>query len=72
MTDCWRAYPPAARAAQVEHLTVNHSKGFKDAETGIHTNNVEGIHGVIKRDAYAQFSRLPYLTKEGSTYYLDL
>ena len=35
-------------------------------------NNVEGIHGVIKRDARRQFGRLPYLTGDGQPYYLDL
>ena len=69
ITDCWRAY---REAAQVQHLTVNHNEGFKDKESGVHTNNVEGIHGCIKKDAHAQFSRLPYLTKDGSPYYLDL
>ena len=72
ITDCWKAYPAAAEAANVTHFTVNHSKGFKDYETGHHTNNVEGIHGVIKRDARAQFNRLPYLNKDGDSYYLDL
>ena len=71
-TDCWRAYPAAAEAAGVTHLTVNHAKTFRDPDTGAHTNNVEGIHGVIKRAALAQFSRLPYLMRDGMTYYLDL
>ena len=43
-TDMWKAYPLAAEAAQVTHYTVNHSKGFKNPETGAHTNNVEGVH----------------------------
>ena len=71
-TDCWRAYIGAAEAAQVKHMTVNHSKEFKSPETGACTNNCEGIHGVIKRDAFSQFGRLPYLNDEGETYYLDL
>ena len=71
-TDCWRAYPAAVKAAKVTHLTVNHAETFKDPETGAHTNNVEGIHGVVKRDALRQFGRLPYLTVNGNTYYLDL
>ena len=50
---------------------VNHSKEFKTAD-GHHTNNCEGIHGVLKRDARSQFGRLPYLTGEGKTFYLDL
>ena len=71
-TDCWSAYLSAARSAQVEHFTVNHSKEFKNPETGAHTNNCEGMHGVIKRDGYHQFGRLPYLNEKGETYYLDL
>ena len=71
-TDCWAAYPSAAEAAKVSHFTVNHSKEFKNPETGVHTNNCEGMHGVIKRDAFSQFGRLPYLNGEGDTYYLDL
>ena len=72
-TDCWRAYPSAAQAAGVAHFTVNHSKGFVDPETGRNTNAIEGFHGNIKTDARAQFSgRLPYLSCEGLTYYLDL
>ena len=43
-TDCWKAYPEAARQAQAVHYTVNHSKQFKTAE-GIHTNSVEGELG---------------------------
>ena len=70
-TDSWRAYPAAAVAAGVTHRVVNHAKEFKSAE-GDHTNNVEGIHGVIKQDARQQFGRLPYLNSEGNTYYLDL
>ena len=61
-TDCWRAYPAAAAAAQGTHRTVNHGHAFKDPELGAHTNNMEGIHGVLKRDTYRQFGCLPYLT----------
>ena len=72
VTDMWRSYPAAAEAAGVKHLTVNHSKEFKNPETGACTNNCEGIHAVIKKDAHQQFGRLPYLTSRGETYYLDL
>ena len=72
VTDMWRSYIAAAEAAGVKHLTVNHSKEFKNPETGACTNNCEGIHAVIKKDAHQQFGRLPYLTSRGETYYLDL
>ena len=51
---------------------LSHAETFCDPGTGAHTNNVEGIHGVIKSAALAQFNRLPYLTEEGMTYCLDL
>ena len=35
VTDGWSAYPKAAEDAQCEHQWVNHSKYFKDPETGI-------------------------------------
>ena len=57
---------------QVTHFIVNHSKTFKDPETGACTNNCQGIHGIIKQDGHAQFGRLPYLNAAGQTYYLDL
>ena len=41
-TDLWKAYPIAAREADVLHRTVNHSKEFV-SEDGVHTNNVKGI-----------------------------
>ena len=41
VTDGWKAYPGAARAAGVDHLVVNHSEEFKGPD-GQHTNNVEG------------------------------
>ena len=71
-TDMWKVYPRAAEAAGCQHLTVNHSKCFKDPDTGVHTNNVEGIHGTIKRSARSQFGRLPSLSDDGFTNYLDL
>lgn len=71
-TDCWKAYPIAAKAAKCQHKTVNHSEGFINRETGVHTNNVEGIHATLKKDARKQFGRLPYLTSDGKPYYIDI
>ena len=71
-TDSWKAYPLSVEAAGCTHLVVNHKKEWKNPETGAHTNHVEGIHGVLKDDGKAQFRRLPYLTGNGETYYLDL
>ena len=49
LTDCWKAYPQAAKEAGCNHQTVNHSEGFINKVTGLHTNNVEGIHSVLKK-----------------------
>ena len=70
-TDGWKAYEQAARAAQVTHYVVNHKREFVTVE-GDNTNGAEGIHAVVKKDGRAQFGRLPYLTRDGRTYYLDL
>lgn len=70
-TDGWKAYVEAARSAQVTHHVVNHKVEFVTIE-GENTNGAEGIHAVVKKDARAQFGRLPYLTRDGRTYYLDL
>ena len=70
-TDGWRAYEEAARVAGVTHIVVNHKKEWVTIE-GENTNGAEGIHSVVKKDARSQFGRLPYLTADGRTYYLDL
>ena len=41
VSDGWKAYPGAARAAGCRHLTVNHSDHFVGPD-GTHSNNVEG------------------------------
>lgn len=48
-TDCWRAYGTVASICGLEHCTVNHSEGFKNSETGVHTNHVEGTNFALKR-----------------------
>lgn len=72
ISDAWKVYPRAAREAGCTHFVVNHSKWFKDPSTGVHTNGVEGCHGLLKKDARRQFSRLPTVNDAGQTYYLDL
>ena len=53
------------------HETVNHSQNFKDPVSGVHMNNVEGIHATLEKDSRAQFGRLSSV-RNGHVYYLDL
>ena len=46
-TDCWAAYN-ILDEMEVEHGTVNHSLHYKDPETGVHTNTIEGLWNGIK------------------------
>lgn len=48
-TDLWRGYASISAHFNIEHHTVNHSLWFKDPETGINTNTVEGTNFAIKR-----------------------
>lgn len=48
-TDCWRGYSAVHERLGYEHHTVNHSLWFKDPNTGIDTNTVEGTNSALKR-----------------------
>jgi transposase-like protein len=48
-TDMWGGYFPLSTIDGYEkHLVVNHSKNFKDSESGAHTNHIEGTWNGIK------------------------
>ena len=47
-TDGWKSYSRIAENCNVVHRTVNHSRFFKDPETGVCTNTVEGLNTALK------------------------
>lgn len=47
-TDCWKGYNNLDKIGY-KHKTVNHKKHFKDPETGIHTNTIEGTWNGLKQ-----------------------
>jgi transposase-like protein len=47
-TDLWKGYTALKENIDFEHKTVNHSKFYKDPETGTHTNTIEGTNNGLK------------------------
>jgi transposase-like protein len=48
-SDCWKAYTHLSDVIDVEHRTVNHSRGFINKTDGTHTNTIEAKWGALKR-----------------------
>jgi transposase-like protein len=49
-SDLWKSYSSIEQEGY-QHGKVNHSKEFKSAD-GVHTNNIEGLWGEVKRNAF--------------------
>lgn len=47
-TDLWKGYSSLNSKLGFAHQCVNHSKTFKDPNTGVHTNTVEGTNNGLK------------------------
>ena len=72
-TDCHRSYPAILQQLpHVTHMTVNHSQTLQDPVTSAHTNHVEGVHSILKRETRMQFQRMPSVPPSGQPRYLDL
>lgn len=48
-TDCWKGYCGIQEQLDVEHRCVNHTLGFVDQQTGVHTNTIEAKWAGLKR-----------------------
>ena len=47
-TNHWKGYCLLESEFDEEHRTVNHSKTFKDPDTGAHSNTIEGTNYGLK------------------------
>jgi hypothetical protein len=48
ITDCWKGYDWLCNDRNFIHMKVNHSKTFKDPQTGACTNSIEGTWAALK------------------------
>jgi hypothetical protein len=47
ISDCWSSYRTINKVLRMDHMTIDHSKNFRDPDTGAHTNTIEGTwHGL--------------------------
>lgn len=60
-TDCWPGYFDACDYVR-EHLTVNHTLGFINHVTGVHTNTIEGNWSAIKALIPRRYRNKKYLS----------
>jgi IS1 family transposase len=59
LTDKWKSYDYLSKETQFTHHTVNHTLHFKDPDTQIHTNTIEGTWSGIK-------SKIPKRNRSGA------